>query len=337
MSVFVIAEVGSVHDGSFGNAGRLIDAVAEAGVDAVKFQTHIPQAETVRDAPMPPYFQGEPRFQYFGRTGFSASQWRALKDRAEAAGLAFLSSPFSLEAVELLEEIGVKRYKVPSGEVTNLPLLEAIAATGKPVLLSSGMSSWPELDEAVATVGGSGGGLTVLQCTSEYPCPDERVGLNVMTEMAQRYDCPVGLSDHTLAPFAAYAAVTLGARVIEKHFTFSKRMYGSDAAHSMEPGEFAEMVRGIRAIEAMMASPVDKADHSRFGEMKAIFEKSVVALAPVPAGAVLTPELVGVKKPGIGIPAKRYREVLGRRAARALALDQVLQEHDVDWSRRGAA
>ncbi len=343
MSVFIIAEVGSVHDGSFGNAGRLIDAAAEAGADAVKFQTHIPQAETVRDAPSPPYFKGEPRFEYFARTGFAPLQWGMLKERAEAAGLVFLSSPFSTEAVELLEELGVQRYKVPSGEVTNLPLLAAIAATGKPVLLSSGMSSWQEIDDAVATLRGAHGPrsdddwLTVLQCTSEYPCPYERVGLNVMKEMRQRYRCPVGLSDHTLTPFAAYAAVTLGATVIEKHFTFSRRMYGSDAAHSLEPGEFAEMVRGIRAVEAIMAGEVDKGDHSRYREMKDIFEKSVVTLATVPRGQVLTPELVGVKKPGTGIPARRYQEVLGRRAKRDLAADQVLREHDVDWAEQRAA
>ena len=348
MSVFIIAEVGSVHDGSFGNAGRLIDAAAEAGADAVKFQPHIPQAETVRDAPSPPYFTGEPRFDYFARTGFAPLQWRMLKERAEAAGLVFLSSPFSTEAVELLEELGVQRYKVPSGEVTNLPLLAAIAATSKPVLLSSGMSSWEEIDDAVATLRGADGPhdggpradedwLTVLQCTSEYPCPYERVGLNVMKEMRQRYRCPVGLSDHTLTPFAAYAAVTLGATVIEKHFTFSRRMYGSDAAHSLEPGEFAEMVRGIRAVEAIMAGEVDKGDHSRYREMKDIFEKSVVTLATVPRGEVLTSDLVGVKKPGTGIPARRYREVLGRRATRNLAADQVLREHDVDWVEQRAA
>jgi N-acetylneuraminate synthase len=150
--VLLIAEVGSVHDGSFGNAKCLIDVAAECGADAVKFQTHIAEAETLRDAPMPPYFTGEPRFEYFQRTVFNEAQWRELKAHCQARGVEFLSSPFSVEAVELLEEVGIERYKIPSGEVTNLPYLEHIAQTGKPVLLSSGMSSWAELDEAVNTI-----------------------------------------------------------------------------------------------------------------------------------------------------------------------------------------
>ena len=141
---FIIAEIGSTHDGSFGNAKSAIDVIAECGADAVKFQTHIAEAETLRDAPMPSYFKGEPRFEYFERTGFSRDQWIELKAYTEEKGLVFLSSPFSVEAAELLESIGIEHWKVPSGEVTNLPLLEYIAQTGKPVLLSSGMSSWSE-------------------------------------------------------------------------------------------------------------------------------------------------------------------------------------------------
>src|SRR5262249_48068314 len=148
----IIAEVGSVHDGSFGNALKLIEVAANCGADLVKFQTHIASAETLPNAPMPHYFNGEPRYEYFERTGFSKHQWRELKTHCEAMAIEFLSSPFSVEAVELLESLGVARYKVPSGEVTNLPLLEEIAATGKPVLMSSGMSSWKELDQAVNTI-----------------------------------------------------------------------------------------------------------------------------------------------------------------------------------------
>ncbi|MGH6802388.1 MAG: N-acetylneuraminate synthase family protein, partial [Methyloceanibacter sp.] len=219
IGVVIIAEVGSVHDGSFGNAQRLIDVAAECGADVVKFQTHIASAETLRDAPMPPYFTGEPRYEYFERTAFTLEQWEALKAHCEGLQVEFLSSPFSVEAVELLEKIGVRRYKVPSGEVTNLPYLEVVAQTGKPVLLSSGMSNWAELDAAVDTMLRHHDRLTVLQCTSEYPCPPERVGLNVMMEMRARYKLPVGLSDHTRTNYAAYAAVVLGASVIEKHFT----------------------------------------------------------------------------------------------------------------------
>ncbi len=325
----IIAEVGSVHDGSLGNAKKLIEAAAACGVDAVKFQTHIAEAETLPDAPMPPYFKGEPRFEYFQRTGFSQAQWRELKEHCQAQGVEFLSSPFSVEAVELLERVGVERYKIPSGEVTNLPLLEAVAETGKPVLLSSGMSSWDELDRAVETIRRRHQQIVVMQCTSEYPCPYQEVGLNVMQEMGRRYGLPVGLSDHTLTAYACYAAATLGATVLEKHFTFSRLMYGSDAPHSLEPAELKDLVQGVRAIETMLNSPVDKGDASRFGEMKRIFEKSLVSLAPIPAGAEFTPQVVGVKKPGTGIPAARFHEVMGKKAARDIPAGRLLQEDDI--------
>lgn len=329
--VLLIAEVGSVHDGSFGNAQKLIEAAAAHGADAVKFQTHLAAAETLRDAPMPPYFKGEPRFEYFERTSFSTEQWRALKRHCEAQGAEFMSSPFSAEAVDLLEEVGIERYKIPSGEVTNLPLLEAAARTGKTILLSSGMSSWQELDAAVDTVLRYNSDLVVLQCTSEYPCPYEQVGLNVMLEMKARYGKPVGLSDHTLTPYASLAAVTLGAAVIERHFTFSRLMYGSDAKHSLEPGEFAGLVAGIRAIETMLQHPVDKGSAERFRSMKETFEKSLVSLQPIPSGAEITAAVIGIKKPGTGISAARYGEILGRRAARDIPADKVLGEEDILW------
>jgi N,N'-diacetyllegionaminate synthase len=327
---FIIAEVGSVHDGSFGNAGRLIDAAAACGVDAVKFQTHIAEAETLRNAPMPPYFTGEPRYEYFQRTAFRKEEWQALKSQCVTNGLEFLSSPFSIEAVDLLESLDVSRYKVPSGEVTNLPMLAKIAQTGRPVLLSSGMSSWPELDEAVNVILRCHDHLTLLQCTSEYPCPPQEVGLNVMLEMRERYGLPVGLSDHTLTAYASLAAVVLGASVIEKHLTFSRLMYGSDARNSLEPAEFAELVRGVRAVETMMAAKVDKDQgaSNRRG-MKAIFEKSLVSAVDIPAGAIITADMVALKKPGLGIPPRRMQEVVGRHAARDIPKDSLLCEEDL--------
>jgi sialic acid synthase SpsE len=332
MKTCIIAEVGSVHDGSFGNAKRLIDVAAECGADLVKFQTHIPSAETLPDAPMSPYFKGEPRYEYFERTAFNLQQWQGLKAHCDEIGVEFLSAPFSIEAVELLEKVGVARYKVPSGEVTNLPLLEIMGQTGKPIFLSSGMSSWPELDKAVETILSCHEHLTILQCTSEYPCPYEQVGLNVMLEMKDRYKLPVGLSDHTMTNYAAFAAVVLGASVIEKHFTFSRHLYGSDAHHSLEPAEFGEMVRGIRAIETILSSLVDKSDVERLRIMKQTFEKSLVSLVDIPKGKAITREMIGIKKPGTGLPTHRYKEILGRRALHDISANRVLQEEDIDWS-----
>lgn len=331
IKTFIIAEIGSTHDGSIGNAKCAIDVASECGVDAIKFQTHIAEAETLSDAPMPPYFKGEPRFTYFERTGFSRSEWVELKSHCEETGITFLSSPFSVEAVELLESIGMERYKIPSGEVTNLPFLEAIARTGKPVILSSGMSSWDELDAAVATITRNHSNLTILQCTTEYPCPPENVGLNVMLEMKDRYGLPVGLSDHTLSNAAALAAVTQGATIIEKHFTLSKRMYGSDARHSAEPAQFAELTHNIREIESILSHQVDKSDISRFSDMKQIFQKSLVSRVDIPEGAIITLDMLGVKKPGTGLAPGRLSSTVGKRSKRKIPANTVLQEHDIIW------
>lgn len=331
-AVLIIAEVGSVHDGSFGNACKLIELAAECGADAVKFQTHISAAETTRDAPMPPYFKGEPRYEYFERTGFTPAQWQRLRGHADGCGIEFLSSPFSEAAVDLLEAAGVARYKIPSGEVSNIPLLERVAATGKPVLLSSGMSEWQELDDAVRALRAGSGDISVMQCTSAYPCKDEEVGLNVLAEMRERFALPVGYSDHTLDNHAAFAAVVLGAVAVEKHLTFSKAMYGSDARHSAEPAQFRELVRGIRAISTMLAHPVDKGDASAFADMKHIFEKSVVAACDIAAGDVIERGMLAVKKPGTGIPARDIGRVVGARARRDLAADSLLADDDLLWS-----
>ena len=325
--VQVIAEVGSVHDGSFGNAMKLVEAAAQAGADVAKFQTHIASAETLRSAPMPPYFKGEPRYEYFERTAFSFEQWQQLKAHCESQGLAFLSSPFSVEAVALLERLGVTEYKVGSGEVTNIPMLKAIGRTNKRVLISSGMSTWQELDQAVATVREFHDQITVLQCSSEYPCAPQDVGLNIMVEMRERYDLPVGLSDHTLFEFAPLAAVALGASVIEKHLTFSRAMYGSDARHSMEPQAFAEMVRGIRDVTVMRSHRLDKdAKAAELRNMKEIFEKSVVSVADIKSGQTISSDMLAVKKPGTGIPARRLDEIIGRVAVCDIPRDTLLSE-----------
>jgi N,N'-diacetyllegionaminate synthase len=328
VSVYVIAEAGMNHDGSLGNAIRMVEVAAEAGADAVKFQLHDSAAESTRDAPSPPYFQHESRWEYFQRTAFSDDQWTALREACDRAGIDFVCSPFSVEAVERLERIGAARYKIGSGEVTNLALVRVAAATGKPVLVSSGMSTWEELDAAVEAAGAN---ASVLQCTSAYPTPPERVGLNLLAELRERYGKPVGFSDHSLGPYAAFAAVALGAEIVEKHFTLSKEMYGPDAALALEPHELDELVDGIREISEILAAPVDKdAEAGALGEMKRIFEKSVVSTREIPAGAVISREMVAAKKPGTGIPARRLDEVVGLRARRTIAADTVLTEDDVE-------
>lgn len=328
----IIAEIGNTHEGSVGLAKCFIKAAADCGVDAVKLQTHIFEAESLPNAPNPPYFKDESRQEYFERTSFNLAQYRILKKYAEEeCKVEFLSSPFSLEAVDLLEELGVRSYKIPSGEVNNLPLLEKVAATGKRVLLSSGMSSWAEIDEAVGIFRDRGvlGNLVLLQCTSEYPCPPEQAGLNVMREMRDRYGIPVGFSDHTLGVAVPLAAVVLGAAVVEKHFTLSKRMYGSDARNSTEPEEFAHLVRSIRDAEKALAGSVTKDEKVKsLGTMKLTFEKSIVAAAPIPAGTVIEASHLAYKKPGDGIPAREYRSLLGRRLEKAVGKDHKFSRSD---------
>lgn len=317
----LIAEIGSVHDGSFGNALKLIELAAKCGADAVKFQTHIGRAESLKSAPNPGYFQDESRIEYFDRTSFTLEQWHKLKEISKEFGLKFISSPFSIEAVDMLEDVGLDYYKIPSGEVTNTPLLEHVLKTGKPIILSSGMSSWKELDEAYYHLK-SANDLTIMQCTSEYPCKVENVGLNVITELKQRYNRNVGFSDHTLGFAAPIAAAALGASMIEKHFTFSRHMYGSDAKNSMEPEDFRVLSRSLKDTWLMIENPVDKSSNHKFSEMKKIFEKSIVAGANLKKGKRIEFKDLKFKKPGTGIPAADYKFLLGK------TLLEDLQEDD---------
>lgn len=324
---FVIAEIGNTHEGSFGQAQALISAAAECGASAVKLQTHLADAEMVAGAPFPPYFRpGETRRAYFERIAFDEAQYKDLMQLAASLGVVLLSSPFSPEAVDVLETIGISAHKIPSGEITNLPYLDHVARTHKPVILSSGMSSWEELDRAVDTIRRHHDQLIVLQCTSVYPCPPERVGLNLLGEIAARYDTLVGLSDHTLTTSAALAAVTLGACVIEKHFTLSKRMYGPDPQFSLEPQAFAEMTRGIREVELALQHPINKDDLDDFAEMKAIFEKSIVAARDLPSGTIIERDDLATKKPGTGLAPRLLPRLIGRRTNCLVVKDTLLSE-----------
>jgi sialic acid synthase SpsE len=325
--VFVIAEIGNNHNGEIDLAERLIDAAAGAGADAVKFQTHIAEAEMLPSTPTPPHFD-EPRWDFTKRMELSKDDHVRLKAYAEERGLVFFSSPFSVEAVELLEEVDVPAYKVASGELSNPPLLEAIAATGKPVLLSSGMSGMDDVERAATTLREHGSELLVMQCTSNYPCPPELVNLRAMAAMGERLGAPYGLSDHTPDVWTSVAAVALGAVAVEKHFTLSKRLYGPDHHASLTPEELTRMVAGVREIEAAMGTGLKERDPS-LDPARATFEKSIVAKVAIPEGAVLAPEMLTTKRPGNGMSALLFSEVVGRTAARELEPDHQLEEADL--------
>ena len=324
----VIAEIGNNHDGSVYQAERLIDAAAEAGAGAVKFQTHIAEAEMHPSTPTPPHFP-EPRWEFTKRMELSRADHVRLKQHAESTGLLFFSSPFSVEAVELLEEIGNPCYKIASGEITNPPLLEAVAATGKPVLVSTGMAGLEDVEQALGVLREGGAGeLLVLQCTSSYPAPPEKVNLRAMVAMGERFGLPYGLSDHTPDVHTSIAAVALGAAAIEKHFTLSKRLYGPDHHASLTPEELARLVDGVRQVEAALGT-AEKERDADLDPARATFEKSVVSRDAIDAGMTIERAMLTTKRPGNGIPAIRLPDVVGRRAARPIPANHVLETADL--------
>jgi N,N'-diacetyllegionaminate synthase len=329
----IIAEVAQTHDGSLGQAHAFIDAVAVTGADAIKFQTHIAEAESTRDEPFRIQFsrQDKTRFDYWQRTGFTVEQWAGLADHAREKGLVFLSSPFSTEAVVLLDHLGMVAWKVGSGEVSNLPLLECMAATGKPILLSSGLSTLEEVDEVVMQLQTWQIPFALFQTTSMYPTPPEKLGLNLITEYRERYQCPVGLSDHSGTIYPGLAAVTLGARLVEVHVTLSPYLFGPDVSSSLTVESLKQLVDGVRFLEKALASPVNKAAMAEeLTDMRRIFRKSVVPKAHLPAGAILQAEHLTVKKPGTGIPAADLKSLVGRRLRHAVQIDQTLNWSDID-------
>ena len=331
----VVGEVAQAHDGSLGMAHAFLDAIADAGADAVKFQTHIAAAESTPGEPWRVRFspQDETRYDYWKRMEFTEPQWAGLKRHADERGLFFLSSPFSAEAVDLLDRVGVAAWKVASGEVGNLPLFErmaARAAAGRPFLISSGMSPLAELDAAVEVVRRHGLPLAVLQCTTAYPCPAEKIGLNLLSVFRERYGCAVGLSDHSGTIYPGLAAAALGAEVLEVHVTLSREMFGPDVPASVTTTELRQLVEGVRFVERMLANPVRKDEMA--GEMEPLrrmFTKSVVACADLPAGTVLGEEHLALKKPGTGLGPSHLPGLLGRRLARDLGRDEMLREEDL--------
>jgi N,N'-diacetyllegionaminate synthase len=329
----VVGEVGLLHDGSLGLAHAFIDAIADAGADAVKFQTHIAEAESTASEPFRVRFapQDATRFAYWRRTSFDEAQWRSLAEHARERGITFLSSVFSNEAIELLERVGVQAWKVGSGEVSNTPMLRRMADSGLPVLLSSGMSSLHEMDDAVSILRASGSPVAVLQCTSRYPCPPEQIGLNMLAVFRDRYDAPVGLSDHSGTMYPSLAAVALGADVLEVHVTLSHRMFGPDVAASLTPEQLRQLCDGTKLIGTALSNPVDKdALATEFGPMREIFTKSVVLREALRAGTTLEERHLAAKKPGTGIAARRLPELVGRRLRRDYPADEPLHEKDIE-------
>lgn len=329
----IVGEVAQAHDGSLGIAHAFIDAIADAGAGAVKFQTHIADAESTPSEPWRVKFspQDATRYEYWKRMEFTEDQWQGLKNHATERGLLFLSSPFSIQAVELLTRVGVDAWKIASGEVSNTQMFEKMAATHHPIFLSTGMSTLAEIDQSVALVKSHNLPLTVMQCTSMYPCPPENVGLNLIPLFRERYGCSVGLSDHSGTIYPGLSAATIGIEVLEVHVTLSREMFGPDVPVSLTTSELRQMIDGIRFIEKMMHNPVNK-DQSAVeaAPLRRMFMKSVVAQGNLAAGTILREEHLTGKKPGTGIPINRLPEIIGMRLRRDVKVDDLLLESDLE-------
>lgn len=329
----VIGEVALTHDGSLGLAHAFVDAIADAGADAVKFQTHIAAAESTPSEPFRVKFsrQDQTRYDYWKRMEFTEEGWRGLAEHARERGVLFLSSPFSIQAVDLLERIGVPLWKIASGETSNTTLLDRILDTRKPVLLSTGMSPLDEIDRAVAQVRARHADLGVFQCTTAYPCPPEKIGLNLIPFYRGRYGCWVGLSDHSATIYPGLAGAAMGMDMLEVHVALSREMFGPDVIASITTQELRQLVDGIRFIERMRAHPLDKdASAQETAPLRKLFTRSLVASASLPAGTVIERDHVVIKKPGTGLPPDRLEDVIGRRLARPVSADQVLAAEDIE-------
>lgn len=327
----VVGEIAQSHDGSLGMAHAFIDAVARSGADAIKFQTHIAAAESTPQEPWRVKFskQDASRYDYWKRMEFSPEQWQGLADHAKEKKLIFLSSPFSIEAVELLQKLDMPAWKVASGEVNNKQLLDAVLKTGKPILLSTGMSNLVEIDDAVDYVRKWDVEYAVMQCSTAYPCPPDKIGLNMIPQLRERYGCAVGLSDHSGTIYPGLAAVTMGIEVLELHVAFSREMFGPDVPASVTTAELAQLVEGVRFIEQMRNNPIDKNDFAKeVSPLRKLFMKSIVAGMDLPKGTLLEERHLRIKKPGSGIPGERLNELLGKQLLRDIKADEQILEGD---------
>jgi N-acetylneuraminate synthase len=328
--VFVVAEIAQAHDGSLGILHSFIDACASAGVDAVKFQVHIAEAESSAQEPFRVKFSDvdATRYDYWRRMGFSEEQWQGIKHHCEKAGVEFLATPFSNAAVDLLERLNVDRYKIGSGDITNDLLIERIARTGKEAILSTGLGTMQEIASAVERL--RSGGVAVLQCTTRYPTAAEDVGLSAIAELRKRLGCPSGLSDHSGKIFAGIAAAACGASVVEAHVTFDRRMFGPDAKASLTVDEFTTLVEGIRFVEQARSGNADKHLTPELNTLRSTFGRTLAVNRDLPAGHRLTFEDLEGKKPaGQGLPSSNLDMVIGRTLRRAKSKWDFLTDEDL--------
>lgn len=331
MTIRIIAEAGVNHNGDLALAKQLVDAAAAAGADFVKFQTFKAERLVTRDAAKADYQKAtsgahESQFDMIRRLELSEAMHRDLIAHCATRGIAFLSTAFDTESLDLLAGFGLPLVKIPSGEITNLPYLRHVGRMGLPVVISTGMAVLDEVGEALAVLAAAGTPrerVTVLHCTTEYPTPMGEVNLNAMRTIRDAFGVSVGYSDHTPGIAVAIAAAALGASVIEKHFTLDRGLPGPDHQASLEPDELSEMIAAIRNIEAALGDGIKRPTPSELRN-RPVARKSIVAARPIAAGEVLTVENLTVKRPGTGVSPMRWDEILGTTAARDYRADEAI-------------
>ena len=326
---FIVAEAGVNHNGSLETALQMVDVAREAGASAIKFQTFKAERLVTRDAPKADYQRCttdpcESQYEMLRHLELPRCAYTRLVDHCRALKILFLSSPFDEESADFLDRLGLPAFKIPSGEITNLPLLAHVAAKNKPLIVSTGMSTLAEVESAVASIRAVGvGDLLLLQCTSNYPAEPASANLRAMETLARAFNVPVGYSDHTEGNSTALAAVALGACMIEKHFTLDRRLPGPDHAASVEPAGLAELVREIRQVEAALGDG-QKRPAPRETETARVTRKSLVAACDITPGTVLTEAMVVLRRPGTGLPPEVRPYVVGRTARTAIPSGSLL-------------
>ena len=327
---FIIAEAGVNHNGSLELAKQLVDKAVWAGADRVKFQTFRSESLVSRSAQKAEYQKkttgsDESQLEMIRKLELSHQDFIELKDYCLQKGILFLSTPFDLESIGFLASIGMKTWKIPSGELTNYPYLRAIGQRKESIIMSTGMCTMDEVKAAVAVLNRFGTtDITLLHCTTEYPAPYDSVNLRAMQTLQKEFGCRVGYSDHTSGIEVPVAAVAMGARVIEKHFTLDRNMEGPDHKASLEPEELREMVRSIRNVEAAFGDGIKRPSEAEMKNM-AIARKSIVAACDIKKGELLTEENITTKRPGNGISPMLWDKVIGKKAMRDFAADELIE------------
>lgn len=333
--VFIIAEAGVNHNGEIELARRLVDAAAEAGADAVKFQSFHAEKIVCKNAEKAAYQKEmtdaqETQLEMLKKLELTEQMHRELMDYCGERGIIFLSTPFDIDSIQMLAELGLQIFKIPSGEITNLPYLRKIGGYHRKIILSTGMSSMEEVEAAVKILQENGADdITLLHCNSQYPTPMPDVNLTAMVSMKKKLGFPVGYSDHTQGIEIPVAAVALGAVVIEKHFTLDRTMEGPDHKASLEPNELKEMVKAIRNIEMALGDGVKRLSKSEKENVGAA-RKSIVAAVPIKKGDIFTKENLTMKRPGTGISPMRWDELSGHRAKREYCQDDFISVSELE-------